>query len=71
MPHPYNINMRLSNVRIRTLSDINKDIAQVFFAAVFVGPLIEGSTNGWLVLAGLILSLAFWFISTVLAYETN
>jgi hypothetical protein len=50
------------------LSEISRDIGQVFFASVFIGPLLGESLHLFLVYAGLLLSLIFWYLSMLLAH---
>ena len=49
------------------LSEVSRDIGQVFFASLAVGPLISGSMSVRVLAAGLLLSLIFWAISLLLA----
>ncbi|MCG2701067.1 hypothetical protein L6267_02790 [Candidatus Parcubacteria bacterium] len=54
--------MKISKV----LSEIFRDIGQVFFASIFIGPIITGNAD-WIILsAGLLLSLLSWHISILL-----
>jgi hypothetical protein len=48
------------NTKFKALSDIYRDIAQVFFASMFVGPLATGAVRWQLLISGLILSTVFW-----------
>ncbi|TSC84453.1 MAG: hypothetical protein G01um101417_259 [Parcubacteria group bacterium Gr01-1014_17] len=50
-------------------SAISRDVAQVFFASLFVGQLIEQTINFNAVIIGLVLALLFWFLSVLLAKE--
>ncbi len=50
----------------RILSEIFRDIGQVFFASIFIGPIITGHTNWLILMAGLLLSLLSWHISILL-----
>lgn len=52
-----------------TLSQIARDVGQVFFASMFIGPLIGGGLSAALVIWGLILSALFWYTSLLLAKE--
>lgn len=51
------------------LSAAFRDMAQVLFASVFVGPLVSNQSNSFLLANGLILSAVAWFISIVLIKE--
>lgn len=61
--------MILSSSRLEILSEISRDIGQVFFASVFIGPFFNELLNWPLVISGLILSLIFWSISLFLTKE--
>jgi hypothetical protein len=50
---------RMTPQTFTVLSEISRDIGQVFLASVFIGPLLGGSLNLFLVYAGLLLSLIF------------
>ncbi|PIT93775.1 hypothetical protein COU00_02580 [Candidatus Falkowbacteria bacterium CG10_big_fil_rev_8_21_14_0_10_43_11] len=50
-----------SNSKI--LSDISLDIGQIFFAAMFVGPIITGGANWFTFIGGLVVSLIFWYLA--------
>ena len=45
----------------RALAEVCKDIGQVFFAAVFISPLMDGLESVAVALGGLILALISWF----------
>lgn len=49
----------------KTFSSISRDIAQVIFASVFVGPLVGGAINIFLAFSGLLLSVFFWYASVL------
>jgi hypothetical protein len=55
--------MTLTPARIRVLSEIARDIAQVFFASVFIQPILTGETNILTFTAGGLLSIVWWFFS--------
>lgn len=44
--------MRITAFRLKIISEILRDIAQIFFASVFIGPLISGETNVVIVTVG-------------------
>jgi hypothetical protein len=48
------------------LSETSRDIGQVFFASVFLTPLLSGTLNFFLVYAGPLLSLIFWYLNILL-----
>ena len=56
----------LDIIKSETVSEINRDIAQVFFAGVVVEPIISNSANITLFLTGIILSIGFWTASIYL-----
>jgi len=45
------------------LSAISRDVAQVFFASVFVGPVVSGQATPFLIFSGLVLSVLAWLLS--------
>jgi hypothetical protein len=51
------------------LSQIMRDIGQVFFASVFIGPFFGNTLNWTVIISGLILSLIFWSIDLFLIRE--
>ena len=55
--------MQTSAMKLKTISDISRDIAQVFFASVFIGPLVSGSENLSMLMAGIFLAFIFWYLS--------
>ncbi|MBI3075187.1 MAG: hypothetical protein HYY92_03190 [Parcubacteria group bacterium] len=50
-----------------TLSQISRDIGQVFFASMFVGPVVSGSFDTSVVVAGFIFTLLAWYVSLLFA----
>ena len=58
--------MYLTVSRLKIISDIFRDIAQVFFASVLVGPIVSGETSVLILLAGLMLALGSWYTSVLL-----
>ena len=60
--------MQFDDPKFRTLSEIARDTAQVFFASMFVGPLISGGQINWpVIISGSLLTLIFWALSLSLA----
>lgn len=60
--------MRLEDSRLKVLSEITRDAGQVFFASMFVGPLLSIGEINWAVAAyGLVLTLFSWYVSLLLA----
>jgi hypothetical protein len=59
----------LTTVRLRILSEIAKDIAQVCFASVFLEPLMTGNANILTFILGLSLALISWVLSVVIVKE--
>ena len=53
--------------KTETLSEISRDIAQVFFAGLLIEPIVSGQTSFYFVLLGLLLSVAAWVWSLLLA----
>ena len=60
------ISMRLTTARFQVLSEITRDIGQVFFASLFVGPLVSGGVNWLVIVLGLILTIIAWSLSVIL-----
>lgn len=52
-----------------TLSGISRDIAQVFFAAILVDPLMRGNFSTSLILLGLTSSCAAWSFSLFITHQ--
>jgi hypothetical protein len=50
---------------LKVLSEVSRDIAQVFFASAVVTPLFSGSIeNNWvLIVFGFGIALAFWWLA--------
>jgi hypothetical protein len=57
----------MTPITFHVLSEISRDIGQIFFASIFLTPLLGGTVNFPLVYAGLLLSLLFWYLSILLA----
>lgn len=56
----------MNDKRLTKLSDIAGNIGLVFFASVFIGPIISGGQTMMTIISGLILSIACWYISMVI-----
>ncbi|MSR71246.1 MAG: hypothetical protein EXS50_01040 [Candidatus Taylorbacteria bacterium] len=56
---------KLIELRLEVLTGIFMDIAQVFFASLFVGPMLDRESSWVLVVSGFILSILFWFMSLI------
>ena len=57
----------LITAKPETISEISRDIAQVFFAALVVGQVLTPDRNWVAALAGFLLSVGFWYVSALLA----
>lgn len=55
--------------RAKVFSEILRDIGQVFFASMFIGPLITGSVDLSISLFGLLFSVLAWYSSVSLIKE--
>ena len=53
--------------KLYTLSGISRDIAQVLFASMFVGPILSGMIDWAIIISGLTLSAACWWLSLSLS----
>ena len=65
----YNLQMdrSFSLIKPEILSEISRDIGQVFFAAMVVGQIIEKNGVNWEMFSGgMILSLISWAVSLIL-----
>jgi len=51
----------LNNPQI--LSEILRDIGQIFFAGIFINPLISGKIDLVIIIIGIILALTSWYLS--------
>ena len=47
-------------------SEISRDISQVFFASVFVDPIVKGAFDVGTISLGLLLAIIGWLVSIVL-----
>ncbi len=55
--------------KLKTLSEISRDIGQVVFASVFVEPFVNGSVTPLTLMTGLAFSVLSWLLSLVFARE--
>jgi hypothetical protein len=60
--------LKYFEVRLGVISDINNDIAQVFFAAFAIESVTRDAINWNLVSLGLILSAIFW-LAGIISYR--
>lgn len=58
--------IKLTRPRYQVISEVSRDIGQVFFASLFIGPLITGKINWLLVIMGFFLSIMFWLFGVLL-----
>lgn len=49
--------------RLEVLSETTRDIAQVFFASIFIVPLVGSETSSFLIASGFILSVTSWYLN--------
>ena len=56
-------------VKFTTLSKIALDLGQIFFASVFLGPLISGEEQIIMSMIGFILATMFWYLALLLASD--
>ena len=55
--------------RLQAIAAIARDIGQIIFASVFVGPLLGGQLHLVVALFGLALSSGFWYASLLLIHD--
>jgi hypothetical protein len=55
--------------KTKVFSEILRDIGQVFFASMFIGPLITGSVDISISFFGLLFSVLAWYSSVSLIKE--
>ena len=51
--------------RANVISEICRDIAQVFFASVLIDPIIRFEFKPFVIVVGVLLSLAAWYVSLI------
>jgi hypothetical protein len=56
--------------RIEVLSEISRDVAQVFFAAMVVESIVNRTQDVIMIIFGLLLSIVFW-VASLLTVENN
>ena len=61
--------MKLMMLKKEKLSSIFEDVGEVFFASVFLGPLLSTESNWFLMTVGIMLSFASWYSSLYLARD--
>jgi hypothetical protein len=61
--------MSLTPARLQAISEIVRDIGQIIFASVFVGPLLGGQLHLVVAFFGLILSGGFWYASLLFIHD--
>jgi hypothetical protein len=61
--------MQLYLEKSKVFSGIMRDIGQVFFASMFIGPLVTGSVDISLLSFGLLFSVLAWYSSVSLIRE--
>ncbi len=52
--------------RIGVISEISRDVAQVFFASVLVDPIIRGEFRPFVMGVGILISLTTWYVSVII-----
>ncbi|MEK9185589.1 MAG: hypothetical protein AAB863_02325, partial [Patescibacteria group bacterium] len=52
-----------------TLSTICLDMAQIFFASLFVNPILATKIDKPLIVSGFVLALIFWSFGLILTYK--
>ncbi|MEI7513022.1 MAG: hypothetical protein WCJ74_00170 [bacterium] len=56
-----------SFAKVDAISEITRDIGQVFFASMFVAPIMQAEINWAITLSGFILSIIFWVFSILIS----
>lgn len=56
---------------MKVVSDVSRDIGQVLFASVVIGPLVAGVGDWFSLSMGLALSLISWYFSVTLIKGNN
>lgn len=55
--------MKFTGSDIKIISEIFRDIGQVFLAGIVIGPLVIGQANWFTLLLGFMLSAISWYLS--------
>jgi len=55
--------------KFRALSEISRDIAQVFFASVVIAPILAGLRDTVVISLGMIGALLYWWLSILYAVK--
>ncbi len=58
--------LKFTRPRVEALSEISADVAQIFFATLFIEPIVHGSVDAVVTGLGLALALVAWAVSVVL-----
>jgi len=61
--------MEEASQKSKVYSEISRDIGQVFFASLFIGPLVSGSIDFTFAFYGSLLSIFSWFLSILFIRE--
>lgn len=56
-----------SILKPNALAEISRDIGQVFFASMLIGPLVSGNTDVLILFSGLAFSAVAWIVSLLLS----
>jgi len=55
--------MKLSSIKLDKLSDVSVAIGQVFFASVFIEPIVSKQSSAMMIITGVIISIACFVFS--------
>ena len=58
--------MHISDHRVEVASEIFREAGQVFFATVFLGPIVDGSIHPFPVAFGIGIAFFLWFLSMII-----
>lgn len=65
------MDLRVSQPQLEKLSDISISMGQVFFASVFIDPLMNGSSGITGIIGGLIMAFLSWLFSVLIIKNNN